>query len=151
MKFVRESRSTITYHGASVFSPDACSILLHTILKRSSIPSLWLFRTLRCFDRDKVLMRGKEDTQSVYLSQPIWRLVPGGAGIFPNEGDSADPEILPGMSPPWDISLEFVVESLAVPVLTAGIQFSPKAPSGPPYKQPPRNKSLALENNWRTD
>lgn len=41
-------------------------------------------------------MRGKEDTQSVYLSQPIWRLVLEGAGIFPSRGDSADPEILPG-------------------------------------------------------
>lgn len=53
------------------------------------------------------MTREREEALSIYLSQPIWGLGPGGAGIFPNDGGSADPEILPGTSPPesspWDI------------------------------------------------
>lgn len=62
---------------------------------------------MKCFDGDKGMTREREEALSIYLSQPIWGLGPGGAGIFPNDGGSADPEILPGTSPPesspWDI------------------------------------------------
>lgn len=62
------------------------------------------FQNHEQFDRDEGLMRGREEAQSVYLSQPIWRLTPGGVEIFPSDGGSAGPEVLPGKSPPLDSS-----------------------------------------------
>lgn len=96
-------------------------------------------------------MRGKEDTQSVYLSQPIWRLVPGGAGIFPMRGT---PLILRSClgCPSLGYLLEFVVESLAVPVSSQlGSSFLQKHLLALHTNSHLRNKSLVRRITGGTD